>query len=103
MLYSFLNIIFNLLTVITYIIKVYRIIFLLKIITDHLPKLDITEWPFSIFYILTAPLSKFFNNYIPKLAIGPIDLDIELIIALDIFESILEFIDNLKLYILELL
>lgn len=65
-------------------IKFYTLLLFTKITFDQLPLFNPYLLPFSILRYFTSPYIRIFQKLFPRLQIGPINLDISVIIALEL-------------------
>jgi hypothetical protein len=94
--------IINCLTFLYLIAKIYKIIFFIKVIFEQLPLFNPNKWPLSIIYILSSPITNFTQYYIPTIKLGPIELEVYFLLAFEIFDTVIEFLENIKNYFIEI-
>lgn len=65
-------------------IKLYTLLLYTKITFDQLPLFNPYLWPFSVLRYVTVPYLRIWEKLFPRLRLGPINLDISVIIALEV-------------------
>jgi hypothetical protein len=75
-------------------LKIFRVIYYLRIILEYLPLYNGYKWPISLIYLLTSPVTRFYEICLPSFYILPIDPTFY--ITIDILNNLIGFIDDIK-------
>ncbi len=87
---------FSFILVLSTCIKLYRVCFYVRILLEFLPLYNGYQWPISLIYFATAPITKFFENVLPPINLPFICLDPTVYITVEIFTIVIDFIDDIK-------
>ncbi len=77
-------------------IKFYRVLFYLRIMLEFLPLYNAYQFPISLVYFATAPISKFYENFFPSFSFPFLTIDPTIYITAEIFTILIDFTDDIK-------
>lgn len=77
-------------------LKIYRVLFYLRIFLEVLPLYNGYKWPISLIYFLTNPISKFYKICFPSMFFSLFPIDPTIFLTVEIFEVFIDFIDDIK-------
>jgi len=77
-------------------LKLYRTIYYTRVLLEFLPLYNGYKWPVSLIYFLTNPISRFYEICLPQIYIPIIPIDPTLYLTIEIFNVLIDFIDDIK-------
>ncbi len=77
-------------------LKLYRVLFYLRVMLEILPLYNGYKWPMSLIYFLTNPISKFYRLCLPSVYIPSFAVDPTIFLTVEIFAILIDFIEDIK-------